>query len=80
MALPMAYRYEVARLQLNRIPVYGFPACTDYISKSTGGESQFLDVNGSDGFNKLIDFVCKGALRDIGGAALIAEYLARQWE
>jgi hypothetical protein len=74
------YRQECARLAHKGIKVYSFYLHSsaqrefDEISRSTGGESQKMDLRDTE---CLIHAICESALEDIGGTALRDTYRAQ---
>lgn len=76
------FQAEVVKLKAQSVPIHCFyvvkggDAETDFqtISSQTGGESDFLDVNASDGAAQLTHVVTKRILGSVGGQELVKAY------
>lgn len=71
--IPTYYQNELNKLRPQKIPVHAFyvhnSAMTMFkqISAQTGGRSEFLDVNSSQGAESLTNLVTEEVLRSVGG-------------
>lgn len=76
------FEQELQQLKTNSIPVHGFyvsgsaQESFEYISRETGGRSEFLDINSDRGADQLLDLCSTFCLREMGGEALVEAYVA----